>query len=139
MFCQSPALLAGEVKVAVAANFSVPMQAIVSEFEKATGHRASLAFGSTGKFYTQIHHGTPFDILLATDTNTPDRLVAEGAALSDSRFTYAIGRLMLWSPIIVKVVGRIQRHRRASDIYPPRRCPFEMCSTSAAAGQSFGR
>lgn len=98
MFFQSPALLAGEVKVAVAANFSAPMQTIATEFENVTGHRAILTFASTGKFYTQIQHGAPFEILLAADAKTPERLVAEGAALADSRFTYAIGKLMLWSP-----------------------------------------
>lgn len=98
MFCRSPALLAGEVKVAVAANFSVPMHIIATEFEKSTGHRALLAFGSTGKFYTQIHYGAPFDILLAADAKTSERLVAEGAALAGSQFTYAIGKLVLWSP-----------------------------------------
>ncbi len=89
---------AEEVQVAVAANFTAPMQAIAAEFAKDTGHRALLAFGATGKFYAQIHHGAPFEVLLAADATTPAKLEGEGATLAGSRFTYAIGTLVLWSP-----------------------------------------
>ncbi|SDH14384.1 molybdate transport system substrate-binding protein [Pseudomonas benzenivorans] len=89
---------AGEVQVAVAANFTAPMQAIAAEFEKDTGHRALLAFGATGKFYAQIHHGAPFEVLLAADASTPLKLEQEGASVPGSRFTYAIGKVVLWSP-----------------------------------------
>lgn len=92
------AVQAGEVQVAVAANFTAPMQAIAAEFEKDTGHRALLAFGATGKFYAQIHNGAPFEVLLAADDSTPRKLEEEGAAVPGSRFTYAIGTLVLWSP-----------------------------------------
>lgn len=92
----SPAL-AVDVSVAVAANFTAPMQKIAVEFEKDTGHKALLSFGSTGKFYAQIKNGAPFEILLAADDETPAKLVEEGAAVSGSRFTYAIGQLALWS------------------------------------------
>ena len=88
---------ADEVKVAVAANFTAPMQKIAAEFEKDTGHKAQLAFGSTGKFYAQIRNGAPFEILLAADDTTPEKLEKEGAAVAGSRFTYAIGKLVLWS------------------------------------------
>lgn len=88
---------AGEVQVAVAANFTAPMQAIAAEFAKDTGHRALLSFGATGKFYAQIHHGAPFEVLLAADDATPAKLESEGATLAGSRFTYAIGTLVLWS------------------------------------------
>jgi len=94
--CAGPAL-ADEVQVAVAANFTAPMKAIAADFEKDTGHKAQLAFGSTGKFYAQIKNGAPFQILLAADDETPARLEKEGAALAGSRFTYAIGTLVLWS------------------------------------------
>ena len=83
--------------VAVAANFIAPMQHIAADFEKTTGHRAKLAFGSTGKFYAQIKNGAPFDVLLAADADTPARLQKEGGAAAGSRFTYSIGRLALWS------------------------------------------
>ncbi|MBV2133084.1 molybdate ABC transporter substrate-binding protein [Pseudomonas sp. MAP12] len=88
---------AGEVQVAVAANFTAPMQAIAAEFEKDTGHKALLAFAATGKFYAQIHNGAPFEVFLAADDATPAKLESEGAALAGSRFTYAIGTLVLWS------------------------------------------
>lgn len=89
---------AEEVSVAVAANFTAPMQKIAAEFEKSTGHKAQLIFGSTGKFYAQIKSGAPFQLLLAADDETPARLVKEGDAVAGSQFTYAIGKLVLWSP-----------------------------------------
>jgi molybdate transport system substrate-binding protein len=88
---------AGEVKVAVAANFTAPMQKIAAEFEKATGHKAVVATGSTGAFYAQIKNGAPFEVLLAADDETPAKLESEGFAAKGSRFTYAVGKLVLWS------------------------------------------
>ena len=92
-----PSPWAGEVQVAVAANFTAPMQQIAAEFEKDTGHKAVLAFGATGKFYAQITNGAPFEFLLAADDETPAKLEQEGQAVAGSRFTYAIGKLVLWS------------------------------------------
>lgn len=89
---------AEEVSVAVAANFSAPMQRIAVEFEKATGHKAQLVSGSTGKFYAQIKSGAPFQLLLAADDETPAKLVKEGDGVPGSQFTYAVGKLVLWSP-----------------------------------------
>ena len=88
---------ADEVQVAVAANFTAPMQKIAAEFEKDTGHKVQLAFGSTGKFYAQIKNGAPFEILLAADDTTPEKLEKEGVGVANTRFTYAIGKLVLWS------------------------------------------
>lgn len=88
---------AAEVQVAVAANFTAPMQAIAAAFEKDTGHKARLAFGSTGKFYAQIRNGAPFEVLLAADGETPARLEREAMAVAGTRHTYAVGRLALWS------------------------------------------
>jgi molybdate transport system substrate-binding protein len=88
---------AAEVQVAVAANFTAPMQKITAEFEKDTGHKALLAFGATGKFYAQIKNGAPFAVFLAADEKTPATLEIEGDAVPGSRFTYAIGTLVLWS------------------------------------------
>jgi molybdate transport system substrate-binding protein len=88
---------AAEVSVAVAANFTVPMNAIAAEFAKDTGHRARLAFGSSGKFYAQIKNGAPFQVLLSADDETPAKLEQEDAAPGGTRFTYAIGALALWS------------------------------------------
>jgi len=88
---------AGEVQVAVAANFAGPMEKLAAQFQKDTGHKAILASGATGKFYAQIRNGAPFEVLLSADDETPARLEAEGHAVAKSRFTYAVGRLVLWS------------------------------------------
>ena len=88
---------AAEAMVAVAANFMGPMQAIAAQFERDTAHRATLVQGSTGVFYQQVTRGAPFDVLLAADAETPARLEREGFAAGGSRFTYAVGRLVLWS------------------------------------------
>lgn len=88
---------AAEVHVAVASNFAAPMQKIAMAFEKKSGHKTILAFGATGKFYAQVKHGAPYELLLSADAATPARLVAEGLALPGSAFSYATGRLVLWS------------------------------------------
>lgn len=88
---------AGEVQVAVAANFAGPMEKLAAQFQKDTGHKAVVASGATGKFYAQIRNGAPFEVLLSADDETPARLEAEGHAVARSRFTYAVGRLVLWS------------------------------------------
>lgn len=88
---------ADEVQVAVAANFTGPMQVISVLFERDSGHKASLSYGSTGKFYAQIANGAPFQVLLAADDETPAKLIKEGNAVPGSAFTYAIGKLVLWS------------------------------------------
>jgi molybdate transport system substrate-binding protein len=88
---------AADVQVAVAANFTAPMQKIAAAFEKDTGHKAVLAFGATGKFYAQIANGAPFEVLLAADDDTPAKLEAEHRTVAGTRFTYATGKLVLWS------------------------------------------
>ena len=88
---------AGEVTVAVAANFAAPMAKIAAGFAAATGHTLKTSTGSTGKFYSQILQGAPFQVLIAADDETPKRLIAEGHAVGGSNFTYAIGVLVLWS------------------------------------------
>ena len=93
-----PSAPADDVLVAVAANFTAPMKEIAVSFERATGHRARLALGSTGKLYAQIRNGAPFEVLLAADADTPEMLERLGLAVPNTRRTYAIGRLALWSP-----------------------------------------
>ncbi|WP_213880184.1 molybdate ABC transporter substrate-binding protein [Pseudomonas sp. dw_358] len=88
---------ADDVQVAVAANFSAPVQAIAQQFEKDTGHKLLASFGATGQFYTQIKNGAPFEVFLAADDATPAKLEAEGDTVKGSRFTYAVGTLALWS------------------------------------------
>jgi molybdate transport system substrate-binding protein len=83
------------VRVAVAANFTAAMEAIADRFERDSGHTVVVSYGSTGKLYAQIRHGAPFDLYLAADQGRPLRL--EGAGRASGRYTYAIGRLVLWS------------------------------------------
>ena len=83
--------------VAVAANFTKPMNEIAAEFEKASGHTAKLAFGSSGKFVAQLENGAPFDVFLSADEKNPAKLEQSGLSVAGSRFTYAIGKLVLWS------------------------------------------
>ncbi len=102
---------AADVTVAVAANFTAPMQKIAEAFAQETGHKAVLAFGATGKFYAQIKNGAPFQVLLAADNETPAKLEKEGFAVAGTRFTYATGRLVLWSaqPGLVDDKGDVLR------------------------------
>lgn len=93
----SLSVYADEVPIAVAANFTAPMQEIATNFEKDTGHKAILSFGATGKFYAQIQNGAPFQVLLAADNKTPAKLEQENMAVAGSRFVYATGKLVLWS------------------------------------------
>jgi molybdate transport system substrate-binding protein len=88
---------AGEVTAAVAANFTAPAQQIAELFQKETGHTVKLSFGSSGKFYSQIQNGAPFDVFLAADEKNPMLLMQEGLAVKDSSFVYALGKLVLWS------------------------------------------
>jgi molybdate transport system substrate-binding protein len=90
--------IADEIRVAVASNFRDAIKTIARRFETNTGHEVTLIFGSTGKHYAQIKHGAPFDAFFAADVRRPKLLEKEGAALPASRFTYAIGRIVLWSP-----------------------------------------
>lgn len=83
--------------VAVAANFTQPMNEIAAAFEKKTGHSAKLSFGSSGKFIAQIENGAPFEVFLSADSEKPAQLEKSKQAVQGSRFTYAIGKLVLWS------------------------------------------
>jgi molybdate transport system substrate-binding protein len=100
---------ADTVQVAVAANFAEPFQKIAAAFLTDTGHSAVPIVGSTGKFYAQIKFGAPFDVLLAADDETPRKLEAEGLAVKGKHFTYAIGKLALWSaqPNVVDAQGDV--------------------------------
>ncbi len=98
-------LRAEQVMVAVATNFTAPMQKIAEGFERATGHKALLVFGATGKLFAQIVNGAPFEVLLAADDDMPARLEKDGYAVVGSRFTYATGRLALWSARADRIDG----------------------------------
>ena len=90
-------LRAEQALVAVAANFSAPMQQIALAFQKDTGHQLKLSFGATGGIYAQIKNGGPFDVFLSADQLTPQKIEAEGLGVPQTRFTYATGQLVLWS------------------------------------------
>lgn len=129
---------ADEVQVAVAANFTGPMQVIAPLFERDTGHKAVLSYGATGKFYAQVVNGAPFEVLLAADDETPARLVREGHGVAGSAFTYAIGTLVLWSanPDLVDARGEILKKGgfRHLAIANPKTAPY-----GAAALQAMGK
>ncbi|NMG50058.1 molybdate ABC transporter substrate-binding protein [Azoarcus communis] len=93
----SSVVMAADVQIAVAANFTAPLKEIAVEFEKDTGHKVIASFGPTGGLYTQIKNGAPFEVFLSADDATPAKLEAEGESVPGSRFTYAVGKLVLWS------------------------------------------
>ena len=92
------ASVAGEVRVAVAANFLTTLNTIATKFEQDSGHTAVVSSGSSGKLYAQIKNGAPFDVFFSADVMRPKLLEEEGFAVPGSRFTYAVGRLTLWRP-----------------------------------------
>ena len=91
---------AAQVQVAVAANFTEPAKEIAALFKQKTGNDVLLSFGASGVFYTQITHGAPFQILLSADEDRPKMAVENGFGVAGSRFTYAVGKLVLWSKVI---------------------------------------
>lgn len=119
---------AADVTVAVAASFTRPMQQIAQQFERDTGFRVTLAFASTGRLYAQIKNGAPFDVLLSADERSPSRLSEAGDAVAGTQFTYAIGRLVLWSrdPNFVDAEGQILKTGSFSRlaIADPRLAPY---------------
>ncbi|WP_372826481.1 molybdate ABC transporter substrate-binding protein [Polaromonas sp.] len=121
-------VLAGDVQVAVAANFTAPMKIIAADFEKDTGHKVVLTFGATGRFYAQITNGAPFEVFLSADDDAPKKLEQAGAAVSGSRFTYATGKLALWSaqPGLVDAQGEVLKkgNFRKLAIAAPKLAPY---------------
>lgn len=104
-----PALPADEIRVAVATNFRQAMAAAAERFEEESGHKVVLIPGSTGKHYAQIRNGAPYDAFFAADADKPRRLEEERRIVPDSRITYAIGQLVLWSadPDLVDPAGAV--------------------------------
>ncbi|MCP3869871.1 MAG: molybdate ABC transporter substrate-binding protein [Gammaproteobacteria bacterium] len=97
MLCTLPAAVA-ELRIAAASNFNAALESIAHRFEAQSGHRVRLSFGASGKHFAQIRNGAPFDLFFSADTKRPTLLEQEGLALPGSRFTYAVGKLVLWSP-----------------------------------------
>ncbi|BAQ81387.1 molybdate ABC transporter substrate-binding protein [Pseudomonas sp. St29] len=128
---------AAEVQVAVAANFTAPIQAIAADFEKDTGHKLVAAYGATGQFYTQIKNGAPFEVFLSADDSTPQKLESEGDTVKGSRFTYAIGTLALWSAKEGYVDGKGQvlkdNQYQHLSIANPKAAPYGLAATQVLA------
>lgn len=109
---------ADDIPVAVAANFAAPMEEIAQAFNKATGHQLKIATGASGNFYAQIKNGAPFQVFLSADDEKPALLEKEGLAVQGTRFTYAIGKLVLWSATAGTVdnAGKILENGRFNKI-----------------------
>ncbi len=121
-------LSAADLLVAVASNFRPTLERIAGAFETQTGHQVRLVAGSTGKHYAQIVHGAPFDLFLAADSERPLRLEQHGLVVAGTRFTYAQGALVLWSPRpeLVDADGEVLRGEsfRRLAIANPRLAPY---------------
>lgn len=134
--------LAEEIRVAVASNFAGAARALAEGFQAASGHEVTLASGSTGKHYAQIRKGAPFHVFLAADAERPRLLEQEGWTVADSRFTYALGKVALWSPregfvdsegAVLGATGRFDYLAIAN----PRLAPYG--AAAAAVLQALGR
>ncbi len=97
LFSWSALTTADTLRLAVAANFYPTLKLIKQQFEKEYPHTLTIIRGSTGKLYAQIKHGAPYDVFLAADIKRPEKLEDEKLSVENTRFTYAIGRLALWS------------------------------------------
>lgn len=130
--------LAADTSVAVAANFTEPAKQLAAAFHTATGHTATLSFGASGSFYAQLTHGAPFEVFLSADADRPRQLERDGLAVPGSRFTYAVGRLVLYSvtPGLVDDHGAVLRqgHFAHLAIADPAAAPY-----GAAAVQTMQR
>ena len=135
------AVQADEVQVAVAANFTAPIQAIAADFEKDTGHKLVAAYGATGQFYTQIKNGAPFEVFLSADDTTPAKLETEGDTVKGSRFTYAVGTLALWSAKegYVDAKGKVlaDNQYKHLSIANPKTAPYGLAATQVLAKQGL--
>jgi len=124
---------ADEVQIAVAANFTAPIKEIAAQFEKETGHKVIASFGPTGGLYTQIQNGAPFEVFLAADDVRPAMLEKEGGAVEGSRFTYALGKLVLWSakPGYVDDKGEVLKKNAFKHlaIANPKAAPYGLAAT----------
>ena len=115
LLAASPLSFAAEALVAVASNFGAPARELASRFEQESGHTLKLAQGSSGKLFTQVRNGAPFDVFLSADQAFPARLVEQASAVQGSQFTYALGALALWSASDKEVLSADSLSALASD------------------------
>src|SRR6185312_10944185 len=127
-------VFAEQMLVAVAANFIPPFRELAIEFEKCSGHQLKVAGGSSGNFYTQIKNGAPFDVFFSADNERPKKLEEEGLGVKDTRFTYAIGRIVLWSANADLIKGeetvRSKKFKRLA-IANPKTAPYGVAAMQA--------
>ena len=132
--CFSLSVSAAEVRVAVAANFTNTLTQLKTQFEKATPHRVVIISGSTGKLFAQITADAPFDVFLSADTETTARLIASGLAVANSQYTYAYGRLVLWSAQVEAVSAGAQSLRTGTQrvaLANPKLAPYGRAAEQA--------
>lgn len=135
--------MADEITVAVASNFSAAAREIAHQFESISGHKVILAFGSTGKHFAQIKNGAPFDVFVAADLQRPKMLEEQGIAKAGTRFTYAMGKLVLWSPdpALVDSDGKVlgEGHFRHLAIANPKLAPYGKASQQIMQARDIWR
>ena len=137
MLALSLPVQAAELRVAVASNFLITLEKLADAFAYETGHRIKVSSGSTGKLYTQIRAGAPYDLFLAADSERPSLLESEGRVLPDSRKTYALGQLAFWSR-----KGDVEINVDALRSNPPKRLALANAKTAPygrAAEQALER
>jgi molybdate transport system substrate-binding protein len=128
----------GEVHVAVASNFLNPLKEIAARYKQDTGNRLILISGSTGKLYAQARHGAPFDVLLAADSKRPALLEREGVGVVGTRFTYAVGALVLWSLEPGRVEESLaQMNKGKLAIANPKTAPYGRAAQQTLEGLGF--
>ena len=131
-------LLAEEIRVAAAADLSYAMKDLAARFERKSGDKVSLSFGSSGNFYSQIQNGAPFDLFFSADTGYPNKLAADGLIDSASLRTYAVGHLVLWVPASCKLDPQTLKMNLLLDpsikriaIANPQHAPYGRAATAA--------
>ena len=137
----SVTLDAAETRIAVAANFTAAAKALQQDFEQRYGHRLLISYGSTGKLYTQIYQGAPFELFLAADSQRPERAEREGLAVAGSRIPYALGGLALWSAegaseteLIAQLKGGEYRRLAMAN---PKIAPYGAAAAEVMAGMAL--
>jgi molybdate transport system substrate-binding protein len=89
---------AQEIRVAAAADLKFALDELSAQYEKQTGAKISVSYGSSGNFFAQIQNGAPFDIFMSADIDYPRKLEAAGLAEADTLYEYAVGRIVIWMP-----------------------------------------
>jgi molybdate transport system substrate-binding protein len=104
-----PGARAGEATAAVAANFNLPLRKLAEQFQRRSGHTLQIVAGSSGGLYAQIKNGAPFDVFFSADDGRTAQMEQEGLGVAGTRFTYALGKLVLWSakPGVVDDRGQV--------------------------------